>query len=582
MNNIIVECRNKTAISPVQNGDWNTILPESILLENGDSVIVKNSFIDTQQTTSSKIRIEEELTVKFDFGFYMSNLADLPLTDGDDKKYQKDMFLNYDFTKLTDLGDLDEWVLTKRSQPLTSDDLLIEKYVVETINKNEKSIEKIVNFTWTDYTGVENSKLVRFPELDAGDFYEVEEMVNIIYKSSVGAPKATPSLESLNLKLFNVDQTPNVGYPILEPYIISKEVIIPSGNYEPSELCELINDQMQENSPRIADTIIVGETILQDGTQIQERFQSNGSNTAEFFMCKTTARVPPIAIASMYNLPTTKPPTALVPLFGTSNFQLSYDDDSGRFLFKYLHMPFYNSNSTPAIGYFKDTANNKFTAITRAGGIFFNQIMASNPEGKQIDFFGETLGFDMNQLLSNFGYASFDVGGSPPNFILHPMEFDLTTGQSVTGGLTVLDSVVAKTNGNFFTNQQTATLPSYSTTQTSVTDSIFSNVSKSLDSQFNFGYYLIEVNAQFKNKYMTESNNFSHISQIVSRYYELDSYTSGESGTIVYTHSGEPTMLQSFHCRILTSDKDLAPNLGDDNSIILEIIKAEPEEKSNK
>lgn len=579
MNNIIVECRNKTAISPVQNGDWNTILPESIFLENGDSVIVKNSFIDTQQTTSSKIRIEEDLTVKFDFGFYMSNLADLPLTHGSDTKYQKDMFLNYDFTSLTGSGDLDEWVLTKRSQPLTSDDTLIEKYVIETINKNEKSIEKIVKFTWTDYAGVENSKLVRLPELDAGNFYEVQEMVNIIYKTSVGVPKPTPSLGSLNLKLSNVEQTQNIGSPVLEPYIISKEVIIPSGNYEPSELCELINDQMQENSPRIADTIIVGETILQDGTQIQERFLSGGSNTAEFFMCKTTALVPPIAIASMHNLPTKNPPTALVPLFGTSNFQLSYDDDSGRFLFKYLHMPFYNSNSTPAIGYFKDTANNKFTAITRAGGIFFNQIMASNPEGKQIDFFGETLGFDMNQLLSNFGYGSFAEGS---DLLLNPIDFDLITGQSVTGGLTVLDSVVAKTDGNFFTNSQTKTLPAYSTTQTSVTDSIFSNVSKSLDSQFNFGYYLIEVNAQFKNKYMTESNNFSHISQIVSRYYELDSYTSGESGTIVYTHSGEPTMLQSFHCRILTSDKDLAPNLGDDNSIILEIIKAEPEEKSNK
>ena len=579
MNNIIVECRNKTAISPVQNGDWNTILPESILLENGDSVLVKNSFIDTQQTTSSKIRIEDDLTLKLDFGFYMTNLTNVAVDPGGTETfYQKDMFTDYNFNAYSDKGDLDEWVLCKRSSHvLTATDNSIEKYVVETIDKNEKSIASTVTFKWTDFTGFGKSKLVRLPELDAGDFYEIQEMVNIIYDTTGGPPVATPSLESLNLKLFDVVQSPTPGASVLEPYLVSLELTVPSGNYEPSELCELINDIIQQNNPRQSNNIIENQTILQDGIQIQERFQAGGSNTEEFFMCKTTARTSPLGIDSMHNLPTHNPPKSLVPLFGSSNFQLAYDDDNGRFLFKYLHMPFYNAG-TPTIGYFQSSYDNKFTVITRAGGIFFNQLSATDTNGNQIDFFGKTLGFDLNSLLSNYGYAGFNIGSTVK--LLHPFQFDLTTGQSITGGLTVLDGVVAKSKGDFFTNAQTKSLPAYSTTQTNITDSIYSNIDKALDTQMNFGYYLIEVNAQFKNKYMTESNNFSHISQIVSRYYELDSYTSGESGTIVYTHSGEPTMLQSFHCRILTSDKDLAPNLGDDNSIILEIIKAEPEEKS--
>jgi hypothetical protein len=35
-------------------------------------------------------------------------------------------------------------------------------------------------------------------------------------------------------------------------------------------------------------------------------------------------------------------------------------------------------------------------------------------------------------------------------------------------------------------------------------------------------------------------------------------------------------MLSSFRCRILSGDKKLAPNLEEDNTLILEVIKAQP------
>ena len=149
----------------------------------------------------------------------------------------------------------------------------------------------------------------------------------------------------------------------------------------------------------------------------------------------------------------------------------------------------------------------------------------------------------------------------------------LEIGTNTTGQLPVLDGQVDKTNPLQATRPQIGT-PHYSGADSTLTESIFSEKGKSIDALNQFGYYLIEINSQFKNNFMTEDNNYNHIQQIVNRYYELNSYTSGESGQIVYQHTGEPTLLQSFHCRILTSDKQLATNVGDDNTIHLQIVKA--------
>ena len=43
---------------------------------------------------------------------------------------------------------------------------------------------------------------------------------------------------------------------------------------------------------------------------------------------------------------------------------------------------------------------------------------------------------------------------------------------------------------------------------------------------------------------------------------------------IQYVHSGSPIQLKSVHVRLLKSDKKLDINLGEDNTIIISIIKA--------
>ena len=64
---------------------------------------------------------------------------------------------------------------------------------------------------------------------------------------------------------------------------------------------------------------------------------------------------------------------------------------------------------------------------------------------------------------------------------------------------------------------------------------------------------------------------------IVSRYYELNSFTSGSSAdSLVYTHeSEEPITLSSFGIRILKPSKEIADNLGKQTTVFLEIIRGQ-------
>ena len=68
----------------------------------------------------------------------------------------------------------------------------------------------------------------------------------------------------------------------------------------------------------------------------------------------------------------------------------------------------------------------------------------------------------------------------------------------------------------------------------------------------------------------------------MSRYYSESSYTSSSSdASLVYTHnSDEPIIINSFKCRVLNSDKKLAQNIGKDNTIFLELVKAPPQRKA--
>ena len=568
MSNIIVECRNKDAQNPLANGDWTTYLKHNITLEEGDQVVIKDSFIDTQQATSTNVLIEKDVDLKIDFGFYQMNVEG-----------SQQMYRNFDNSGAAPNADFFTYILCIEEGPLTANDKIITGYNIKTTNKSIDSAGGTCTLRYTDYNGNGQNVTAVIPEVKGGTGYVVPEWKGIIYDETRSL-EYEPPLSTFNLETDQIDTLDNTsGKNVFIPYTRRKTIRIPAGNYDPDELCTLINTEMTINDIPTEGQFYPtsNNTILQTGQQIQSRFY-DGAFVRHFGLCKAeTGDVDPMRIKTMESFPAVPGGSDYDVLFGSSQFELAYDQPSGRFLFKYTHMPFYHQNTINTGQFVRPTGGGGgvVVQVTRTGGIFFGGLFAEEVDGlssRHSNFWEDSLGFNLTNLVVRNEYSTYTTTTAPANIII-PSSMPLEIGLKTTGQLAVLDGQVDKTNPLQATRPQIGT-PHYSGADSTLTESIFSEKGKSIDALNQFGYYLIEINSQFKNNFLTEDNNYNHIQQIVNRYYELNSYTSGESGQIVYQHSGEPTLLQSFRCRILTSDKQLATNVGDDNTIHLQIVKA--------
>ena len=552
MASTIIECRNKESESIIANGDWTTSLNENILIEDGDEIIIKDSYIDTQQTSSQKILLEEDLRLIIDAGFYQPDL-------------KQEQYIPYGGPPVPAPTFKNRILCREINGGVGS--AITKNYVLTTLTKSEKSEIVDITFSWTSPDpDLNNSRRLKLPFLLPNQKYRVPQLVGVYLTQADGISTDKP-LSDYGLKIEELSYTNAEFYLVQIPYTRKIEIFIPKGNYSPDQITELINFKVNQNDLSANLFPTTDENILQTARQIQSRFHTGALNTSEFTLCDTESGLAPsepFKIEVMRDYPTVSG-TVYDIFFGGSIFELSYDTPSSQFSIKYAHTPFYYQNQI-AIQLNAD-ASGKIFSTNKANGNFFYQLSAINIQSGTVNnFWSETLGFDLEAVIPTFNYIEIPVGASN---LLVPSSSGLIDGQSITGGNNSVDGVIDK-NDPYKVN---TAYPQNISTDPGTTISIVGNSSNALDQQSAFAYYLIEINSQFKNEFLTPDNNYRNIQQIVNRYYELNSYTSGQDGQIIYQHKGEPILLQSFHCRILTSEKELAPNIGDDNTIHIEVIK---------
>ena len=537
MSSTIIELRNKESDSVIQNGDWTTTLNENILLADGDQIVIKDSYIDTQQTSSSRILIPEDLNVKFDYGFYLVNNELTALVE-------------YQTTTPPTVPTFRNMVLCKDLTVSTATNVLLTDYVLTTTDKSQSSQAVDITFTWNNdipVIGASYSRKIHIPSLKPNQQYRVQALTGELVDSTnkVGTVE---NISFFGLKVSKQTTEVVTGKRIQVPYTRTKSIKIPKGNYTPDDLTALINIDVTNNDLIEGAFITADDAILQTSRQIQARFlDGTGAVETEFTLCDPEKTiVAPLQVAAMNNYVAG---TGQDIYFGASIFEMEYDEASKIFNIKYLHTPNYVSNSI-SVQYFKGTAGN-ITTVNKIGGCYLTRLYAETDDGTLFDFWDNLLGFGDN-LLTTFVYSPSPPATPPAPDFLIPISNNLIDGVGITGQLSSVDGVVDKT------------------TPLNVVTFAGSNA---LDAQDAFGYYLIEINSSFKNNFLTPDNNYRSIQQIVNRYYELNSYTAGEGGQLVYQHVGEPVLLQSFHVRVLTSEKELAPNIGDDNTVHLQLIK---------
>lgn len=542
---MIIECRNQDAQIKNQNGDWQTILHDDILIEEGDEILVKSSFIDTQASSSQKIQITEDTTFGFKFNYGRTLVNLYGITD----------FTGQSFSGSADYKD---YVLTRRFPPNTAS--IVLNYYLKPFNPTLEM--KAVEITF-NYTRVDGTPGQRTQSYNATNAKTQTTPIQGKIVPNGTTITTTPSLTILQNQ-FNIDideliDPVNPLLDVFEPYEAEISINIPQGNYDPDELCEFINAKMTNiRGRRFPQTAYRpnNNPLLDSASGLQSKFRNpDNTNKYQFYYTDPDGGSVAITLNDMYNYASQNPtPTFL----GINQFEIAFDQPSKSFQINYAHMPYYYQSQIATV---YDVADSNTIAVgSRNNFIVLSEVFPQ-------DFWENTLGFDIPSIVPNVTYQQTLILNSNDTIGFLP-QINTEPGATTTSGDISLDTQIDKAAPLELQNY-----PFYASLGTDQTLSIQASKQNSLDALDKFGYYLIEVNSKFRGNFYTPENNYKAIQQIVSRYYEFNSYTSSEQPTAIYQHSGEPMLLQSFNCRILDSNKVLATNIGDDNTIHIQVVK---------
>jgi len=253
-------------------------------------------------------------------------------------------------------------------------------------------------------------------------------------------------------------------------------------------------------------------------------------------------------------------------LVGTNQFDFDWVAETNQFSINQSHMNYIDQGQN-VVGYKRIASTPpKNIRINKNSGVIINSLSSSYVDGSFIDFWGSMAGFDLKgDLIPHYDLVT--LGSSKvPKF-----ETALTDGVNITGGYFGISVSVDKTSTDWF---EPAVLTSDFWSATTDNTSILASQASITNTVNSYGYYLVSLQCGIKNNFFTKKNNIDVMS-IVSKYYEINSYTSGSSdSSLVYTHRGDSITLSSFRCRILRPDKQLADGLGDDNNIYITIQRA--------
>jgi len=284
-------------------------------------------------------------------------------------------------------------------------------------------------------------------------------------------------------------------------------------------------------------------------------------------------------------------------VLGTDNIEIEYDEETSLFFWKQLHHSVYDfGNGTPITQVARRHTPNQpnepeFTYFIRskAGGVCFTSMYACLQSNSEVgyDFWSKKLGFDTSSMCvagtnAEDQYKQDSIGNVEMIFN-SPKIID---GVNTTNATHTIDGLTVKTGNAYRTRPLQP--PFDAGTESTVFDQVQSNnnivifaknstVSSNPDRTItDSGYYLIEMIAGFQNTMIGSQKTEKNIHGIVNRYFNRGSYTSStEQDSLVYTHRGAPLILSSIRSRILLPNRTVPDNIGSDNTIFLQVIKAQ-------
>jgi len=587
-----------------QRGEFTNNIDPYLVLNKGDSIGIKQVFLDTRSTTQGKIKIDatnqnvslkhflyitDRQTTPPQFHFKDLNGANITHPDGQRYIFSKKapgQTNNLAFItqvqiprKFIDQGPggpdpdyLDGFDVTFSFQGPDPQDhtKFITTHATVALADGEY-IEPLVTFKLGNKRGAPST--FRIPIFDTGTGVAG---CNLVFDDTKGLKKngiRDPSK-------FIITTQNSVASTTIEPLPFIYNFKLDEGDYSPDDLARTITDKL-----------IISKTIPTGGNTGTFTFTNNQNDVDTKFMFNN----PYFTSIGQVTDPTEKvnwgndvedlpffvredgksilqiDKTAGVSyFFGCSEMSLQFNDETQKFVFTQLHQPIFSDGGGGAAGAVEvvnsviDVGTKKLL-IGESGGVLFTDLATD-----QRPFIQDILGFDSSLFVQKqqgeVGASFTDaVGGGVENNVT-TYSVNLEMAVNATSGITGCDSAVVK-GANFDIEQpvtESAILNNFE---------IFAQNSVS-ESHLSDGYFIIEIDGLPNTD--VRGYNTGSIQAIVSRYYATADFVimEGYSGSIPYVHeSEEPFILSSVNIRILNADRTTIGQLGSNNTIFLEYTK---------
>lgn len=580
MSNItILECRQNEAQVVNENGDYEVILNNPIVLNEGDQLQVKNIFIDTKQQQAGIIELDNDEQFDFTYTYYI-------VATGADRINNPTVTFNgnYDGRPMFCIPYL------KKVDSSGSGLELIESIRLFGDVSVGPWLGGSITYTWKDINGndAQDSQFLKRQEFLPPGYIDIN-ISEIAQPGTFNYSLSDASYMNVNESRTVISKT-TASFDVLIPYETSLSFLVPKGKYTFNELTDFIN--------RTVNNLITDNQFVMDTNNdpINKNFIKNGALASIQYVIRdilnldTPLQPPPtltkdnikdvvfIDAANGLNgfiidLDANNSSTFYNVWIGANQFELEYDETYQKFKINIMHTPIYDDKGNMVISYAisqqstPTITNQLLTAKASYAGIFITGIN---------EFWINYLGFEGDKLTSQFvqqNNTEISIGGDFSGYTYRLSNFGV--GVNFTQNYVGSDNLLQKVNtSNQIIFNKVPDFKDYETLLTTSNDFTPIYATNEIIAAVSSGYYLVEIDAKYNNTVLTSTKSYNKISGICSRYYTVGSYTSaGSEGAITYIHnSTQPLMINSLRIRILNPDKTLANDIGDDNAIFIEVI----------
>lgn len=269
----ILEARQTDTNSIVSNnGDWETILLEEVILENGDTLSMTEAFCDTTENQPNSIFIKEDITLKIDYCMYQTlDSINIPNTGGTVDTEGDGSVMTFSQTRIWNVNGIitkgcSPSPLCKWATPINTSASRIDGFTIMYVDVAKKMLGGIpLILEYTDLTGRVVRQTIQFPERPAN-----QNILDITYNAIVVVIDEFKKTEGLSLgdgilvdnrgtiRILNPEDAKAGNFIFVEallvpadhqtlvPYIQTWEYILPAGRYHPKDLATILTRATQE------------------------------------------------------------------------------------------------------------------------------------------------------------------------------------------------------------------------------------------------------------------------------------------------------------------------------------------------